>query len=157
MGAAPRKTKQRSSKSMQIFLCYSNTKSTLLVSLTLNRVEKAKHKNFGFVHLLSSSSSSSSFFTRHNSKSIRSLRILNIPNDCSANLLHSYLFWGSCELRVASYCLKNVPKMLRVFMGMLVNFSHDNCGGVAHIHVVRPHLDYWARAVQAATSLLASN
>ena len=31
---------------------------------------------------------------------------LNIPNDCSANLLHSYLFWASDELQVASYGLK---------------------------------------------------
>ena len=38
---------------------------------------------------------------------------LNIPNDCSVNLLHSSLFRASCELRVASYGLKTAfPKSL---------------------------------------------
>ena len=37
-------------------LFYSNAKSTLKVPLTFNRVEKAKLKNFDFVHFLSSSS-----------------------------------------------------------------------------------------------------
>ena len=57
---------------------------------------------FLLLHLLSF------FFARHNSKSIRCMQILNIPNDCSANLLHSYLFRASCELRVMSYGLKTI-------------------------------------------------
>ena len=67
-------------------LCFSNVKSTPEVPLTFNKVEKTKLENFDFVHL------SSFFFHRHSPKSIRSLRILNIPNGCLANLLHSYLF-----------------------------------------------------------------
>ena len=97
-----------SSKSLQTtFLFYFNAKSTPKVLLTFNnKVEKTNHKNlilFIFFLLLLSFF----FFRRHhNSKSIRSLQILNIPNDCSANLLYSYLFWAPCELRVVSYGLK---------------------------------------------------
>ena len=58
------KIKQRSSKSLQnTSLCYSNAKSTLLVSLTFKRVEKTNH-NFNFVHPLSSSSSPGIHVTR---------------------------------------------------------------------------------------------
>ena len=61
IGAAPRKTKQRSEKSLQTTsLCYSIAKSTLKTPLTFSKVEKTKLENFDFVHLLSSSSSSSS-------------------------------------------------------------------------------------------------
>ena len=49
----------------------------------------------------------------HNSKSIQCMRILNIPNDCSVNEDHLYLFWPVCELQLASYGLKTVPKMPR--------------------------------------------
>ena len=66
-------------------LCYSNAKSTLKVLLTFNRVEKTKLEKFDFVHFLSF------FFATHNSKSIRSLQILNIPNGSADDLLHSYL------------------------------------------------------------------
>ena len=75
------------------FLCYSNAKSTLLVLLTFNKVKKPNHQTFDFVYLLlfllSFFLSSSPGITQ---KSIRCMRILNIPNNCSANLLHSYLF-----------------------------------------------------------------
>ena len=48
-------------------------------------------------------------------------------NDCSANLLHSYLFWGSCELLLASYGLKLSPKN-RQLLGFLFNYSgHRTC------------------------------
>ena len=145
--------KRRNSKSLQTTsFCYSNTKSTLKVPLTFNKVETTKLENFDFVYLLSSSSSSSAFFlARHNSISIRSLWILNISNDCLANLLHSYLFWASCELQELSYGLKTVPKSLRVLMRTLLSFSHNNCVSMAH--KVRPHLDYWARAVQVLRSV----
>ena len=148
------RTKQRSSTSFRTTsFCYSYAKSTLLVPLTFNRVKKTKHEIFNFVHLRSS------FFlcfsARHDLESIRCMQTLNTPNNYSANLLHSYLFWASCELQVASYGLKAVPKMLRILMHMLLGFSCNNCVGMTCI--VRPHLDYWTRAVQAATSLLATN
>ena len=77
MGAAPRKTKQTGEKSSQATSPgYSIAKSTLKVPLTLNKVEKTKVENFGFVHLLSSSF----FFSiKHNSKTIRRVQILHIP------------------------------------------------------------------------------
>ena len=54
IGAASRKIKQRSSKSLQTTsLYYSSAKSTLNVPLPINKVEKT---NFDFVHLLYSSS-----------------------------------------------------------------------------------------------------
>ena len=158
IGAAPWKMKQRSSNSLRsASLCYSNAKSTLLVTLTFNRDERSKHKNFilfifFLLLLFLSSFISSFFFARHNSKSIHFFQILNIPNDCSANLLHSYFFWAPCELRMVSYGLKTGPKSIHVFTRTLLEFSHNNCVGVARIF--RPHLDYWERAVQPATSLL---
>ena len=83
------------------------------------------------------------------------MQILNIPNDCSANLLRSYFFKALCKLRVESYGLKTVSKPLHVLMRKLLGFSHNDCVGMAQI--VRPHLDYRTRAVQAATSLLGTN
>ena len=144
--SSSQKTKQRSSKRLQ-----TNAKSTLKIPLTFNKVEKTKLEDFNFVHLFSSSF----FFARHNPKSIQCIQILNIPNNWSANLLHTYLFWSLCELRVASYGLKTVPKSFRILMHTLLGFSRNNCVGVARI--VRPHLDYWMRVVQAATSLLGTN
>ena len=53
MGAAPRKTKQRSPKSLQTTsLGYSIAKSALKVQLTFSKVEKTKVKNVNFVHLV---------------------------------------------------------------------------------------------------------
>ena len=52
----PQKIKAEEAKSLHATsLCYSNTKSTLLVPLTFIKFEKTKHKNSNFVHLLSSS------------------------------------------------------------------------------------------------------
>ena len=56
IGATPKKTKQRSEKSLQTtLLCYSIAKSTLKTTLTFSKVKKTKHENFDFVSLLSSS------------------------------------------------------------------------------------------------------
>ena len=147
--------KQRTVKSLQTTSpCYSNAKSTLKVPLTFNRVKKTKHKNFNFVLFLSSPF----FFARHNSKCKQCMQISNIPNNCAANLLHSYLFWASCELWVASYSLKTFPKSLCILMRTLLGFSRNNCVGVARtVYIVRPHLDYWAGAVQAVMSLLGTD
>ena len=74
-------------------------------------------------------------------------------SDCNyrrCNLLHSYLFWASCELRVVSYGLKTVSKMLRIPVLMLLGFSRNICVGVAHI--VGPHLGCWTRVLQAVMS-----
>ena len=137
IGVAPRKTKQRRWKGLQTTsLCYCNAKYTLKVPVTFNKVRKTKHKNFYlfiFFFFLSF------FFARHNSKSIQSLWILNIPNDCSANL-YILTFWALCELQVVSYGLKTVPRSLYILMCMLLGFSCINCMGGARI--VRPHLDY---------------
>ena len=60
IGTAVKKTKQRSSKSLQTTctsLCYSNAKSAVKVPLTFNKVEKTKVENFDFVNLSSSFSS----------------------------------------------------------------------------------------------------
>ena len=55
---SPKKTKQRSDKSLKTTsLCYSIAKSTLKTLLTFSKVEKTKHEIFDFVYLLSSSSS----------------------------------------------------------------------------------------------------
>ena len=52
--------KQRSEKRLQTTsVCYSINKSTLKTPLTFAKVEKTKHENLDFGHLLSSSSSSS--------------------------------------------------------------------------------------------------
>ena len=114
---------------------------TRKVPLTFKQGRGNQTWNFDFVsvHLVSSSVGI---------KSIPSLQILNIANDCSANLLHSYMFWASCELRVESYSLKTVPKSFCLLMCTLPNFSSNNCVGMACI--VRPHLGYWVRAVQWA-------
>ena len=94
--------KRRSPKSFQtIFLSCSNVKSIVKVPLNLNKFEKTKRKNFDFFHF-----SFSFFFCNYNLKSMQCMWILNKPNDCSANLLQSYLFWALCELWVESYGLK---------------------------------------------------
>ena len=104
IGAAPRKMKQRSRQSLKTTsLSYSNAKSTVLIPLTFNRVKKTKRKNFDFVPFLSYFLCF--FLARRSSKRIWCMQILNIPHDCSAKLLHSYLVWASCELWVTSYGL----------------------------------------------------
>ena len=55
IGSVPRKTKQRSVKSLQTtFLSYSTAKSTPLVPLTFIKFKKTKRENFNFVYLRSS-------------------------------------------------------------------------------------------------------
>ena len=136
------KTKQRSEKSLQTTsFCYSIAKSILKTPPTFSKVEKTKHENFDFVHLLSSS------FIKHNSKTIRCVQILNIPNDCSANVDYSYMFWAVYELRLVSYGLKTVSNTLHVLLRTLLIFSRNNCVGMARM--VRPHLDNWTRALHA--------
>ena len=125
-------------------LCYSIAKSTLKTLLTFSKVEKTKHENFDFVHLLSSSFF---FFIKHNSKTIWCVQILNIPNDCSANVDYSYMFWAVYKLRLASYSLKTVSNTLRVLVRTLLSFSRNNCVGMARM--VRPHLDNWTHALHA--------
>ena len=138
------KTKQRSEKSLQTTsFCYSIAKSVLKTPLTFNKVKKTKHENFDFVHLLLSSSS----FIKHNSKTIRCVRLLRIPNDWSANEDYSYMFWAVYELPLASYDLKTVSNMLRVLLRTLLSFSRNNCLGMARM--VRPHLDNWTCALHA--------
>ena len=88
-----------------------------------------------FLLLLSSSSS----LIKHNSKTIRCVQILNIPNDCSANGDFSCMFSAVYELRLASYGLKTVSNTLRVLLRTLLSFSRNNCVGMAGM--VRPHLD----------------
>ena len=46
---------------------------------------------------------------------------------------------------------KTVGKSLRILMRTLLGFSCNNCVGV--VRIVRPHLDYWMRAVHAARSV----
>ena len=124
--------------------CYSIAKSTLKTLLTFSNVEKTKHENFDFAHLLSSFF----FFSiKHNSKTIPYVQILSIPNDCSANEDYSYLFWAVYELPLASYGLKTVSNTLRVLLRTLLSFSRNNCVGMARM--VRPHPDYWTRALHA--------
>ena len=148
IGATPKKTKQRSEKSLQTTsLCYSIAKSTLKTPLTFSKVEKTKHENFDFVHILSSSFFFLLSFIKYNSKTIRCVQILNIPNDCSANGDYSYMFWAVYELRLASYGLKTVSNTLRVLLCTLLSFSRNNCVGMARM--VRPHLDNWTRALHA--------
>ena len=84
-------------------------------------------------------SSSSSSFIKHNSKTIRCVQILRIPNNCSANVDYSYMFRAVYELPLASYGLKIVSNTLRVLLRTLLSFSRNNCVGMARM--VRPHLD----------------
>ena len=133
-------------------LRYSIAKYTLKTPLTFSKVEKTKHENFDFVHLLSSSSFFFFFFffffsIKHNSNTIRCVQTLSIPNDCSANEDYSYLVWAVYKLRLESYGLKTVSNMLCVLLRTLLSFSRNNCVGKARM--VRPHPDYWTRALHA--------
>ena len=95
-----------------------------------------------------------SFFTaRINTKCVRSLRISGIPNDFLANLLHCYLFWASCELRVESGLKTSLSRFAFSCVCFLA-FSHHNCVGLGCM--VTPQLDYWALAVIAARSITCS-
>ena len=99
IGAAPGKTKQRSAKSIQtISLRYSSAKSTLKVLLNYNKVEKTEHENFDFVLLLPLTPGILEKYMYTVNANIKH----TVPNDCFANLLHSYLFLASCELQCTS-------------------------------------------------------
>ena len=104
-------------------LSYSNANSTQTFPLTSIRLEKTKHKNFDFVHLLSFF-----LFIKYNWKPLLCMRILNIPNDCSADKDHSYLFSASCERLLASYGLKTASKTLRMLGRRLLEFLFTYSG-----------------------------
>ena len=143
-----KKKRSRGVKSLQTtntLLFYYCCKSTQKTPLTLKKVEKTKHENFEFVHFLSSSSFF--FFITHNSKTIQWVQILSIPSDCYANEDYSYLFWAVYKLRLVSYGPKTVAHMLCSLLCTLLNFSHNNCVGMARM--VRPHPDYWMRPLHA--------
>ena len=57
----------------------------------------------------------------------RLITVLNIPNDCSADEDHSYLFSAQCELLLTSYGLKTASKVLCVLghrlLGLLFTVS----------------------------------
>ena len=74
---------------------------------------------------------------------------LYIPNDCSA--IGHFLFWFGAfyELRLVSYGFKTVSEDTLRSRSLTSRIL-----GMAHI--VRPHLDYWTRVLQATTSF-ASN
>ena len=131
-------------------LCYSIAKSTLKTLLTFSKVEKTKHENFSFVHLLSFFFFSIKLY----SKTIQFVKILNIPNGWSFTVDYFYRFSALCELRLASYGLETVANTLRILLRTLLSFSR-NCVVVARM--VRPHPDNWTHALQAATSLLGTN
>ena len=88
IGAAPRKAKQRSTKSLQTLKIYfkqgwgNQTQIFFILFIIL-----LWSVSFFFLSFLLSLF----LLTNHNSKDIQCMQILNIPNDCSANLLHSYL------------------------------------------------------------------
>ena len=150
-------TKQRSERSLQTTsLCYSIAKSTFKTPLTSSKVEKTKPENFAFVHILSSSSSF--FFSiKHYSKTIRFVKIWNIPNGWPFAVDYSYRFSASCKLQLASYMygLNTIPNTLRVLLHTLLSFSFNNCVGMACMF--RTHRDNWTLALQAAPSLLGTN
>ena len=81
---SPKYKAEELKKLTDYFLYYSKAISTPKVPLTFNEFEKPNLKVsilFIFFLLLSF------VFHRHNTKSIRSLQILSILNDCLANLL----------------------------------------------------------------------
>ena len=127
MGAAPRKTQQRSPKSVQATsLGYSIAKSALKVVLTFSKVEKTKLKNVHFVHLLSSSSSSSSSFQTRIAQKLYGVCEC-YTYQTTALLPDIFLFWfgAAYKLRLTSYGQETVSPVLdtRVIrlLGLLFN------------------------------------
>ena len=145
MGAAPRKTKQRSAKRLQTTsLGYSIAKSTLQVPLTFNKAEKTKREKVNFVHLLSSSS----FFlllssVMHNSKTIRCMQILYIPNDFSATEHLPFLVWGGVRATTGELRPRNGPRVCKT--SVFVDFWGFCLRNPGVERIVRPHPDYWTR------------
>ena len=93
-------------------------KFTLITPLTVSKVEKPKIKiSLLFIFFLSFF-----FSATYNSKTIRCVRILNIPKGWYATGDHSYWFSASCELRLASYGLKTVANMVSVLVHTLLSF-----------------------------------
>ena len=73
----------------------------------------------------------SSFSNKHNSKTIRCIRILHIPNNCTATGHLSFLVWGSVRATIGKLQPRNsyllFPKMLCVLsrrpLELLFNYS----------------------------------
>ena len=120
-GEALRNTKQRSSKTLQTTsVRQSNANSTLKPPLTFNEVEKTKHENFDFVCFFFV------HFARHNSKSIRCMRVLKCPTTV---LLTYYIpicfeFRVSYEWRVMPNNFPKAPS--RACAYTLIGFSRNN-------------------------------
>ena len=120
----PQKMKQRIERSLQTTsLCYCFAKSTLKPPLTLAKSNKPNMKiSLLFIFFLRLSFSSLFFSIKLNSKTIRFVKILNIPKGWSLTVDYSYWFSTSCELRLASYGLKTVTNTRRVLLHMLLSF-----------------------------------
>ena len=121
-------------------------------STNLLKVENTKAESFNFVHLLSL------FLMTYNLRTIRCMKILYIPNDCSAtgdlNSI-SGLGWVY-ELWFANYIwLRNCPDVHKTFpLGHLFGFCL-NSRGVKRI--VRLYPNYWTRVLQAVCNEFASD
>ena len=125
IGAAPRKTKQRSAKSLPTtYLGCSIAKSTLQVPPTFNKVEKTKHGKVDCVHLLSSPSS---FFSdNHSSETIRCMRIIYIPNYCSTTGHLPFLVWGGVRATTKKQYPSMQDTLVRRLLWLL--FTYSRCG-----------------------------
>ena len=118
------------------------------MSVSLYHAWETKHENFNFVHLLSF------LFIKNNWNTILCMRILNIPNNCSADEAHSYLF----ELHESYYWQVVAKKLpLRLFTCLVVNFWGFSSSTPDVACIVRPHPDIWMCVLQAAMSQLATN
>ena len=105
---------------------------------------------------LSSFLSSFSFSDKHSSKTIRCVRIVYIPNDCSTTGHLPFQVWGGVQATTGELQPRNGPPACKTLV--FINF----CGfclripGVACI-VSWLHPDHWTCALQWAMSLLPGN
>ena len=87
----------------------------------------------------------------HNSKTIRRMQMLYIPNDCSATEHLSFLVWGGVRATTGELLPRNGPRVCKT--NVFIDFWGFCLRNPGVARIVRPHPDYWTRVLQCATSL----
>ena len=129
-----------------LLLSYSIAKSTLQVPLTFTqgRENQTRKLSILFIFFLLSFFLLSS--VTHNSKTIRCMQILYIPNDCSATEHLPFLVWGGVRATTGELRPRNGPRVCNT--SVFVDFWGFCLRNPGVARIVRPHPDYWTRVLQ---------
>ena len=93
-------------------------------------------------------------FVTHNSKTVKCMEMVNIPNDSCANGDPSHVFGAGCELQQASDDPKYISKLLHILVQTFPWFLMHRCGTYSQATkcvIVEVHLSLFINLVYLKT------